>query len=167
MNPVVLPQLVKGMEEAVVVSRLKHPGDRVKIGEPILEVETEKAIVAIPSPYTGIVYQYNCQEDQTVTVGSTLLWIKSVSEMEQEQREVRFERRENVSEFEIQKGNESSESIPNYSNLTARNPQIARMAAGAETSAPQALYGSSSVYPNNTENISARSNRPIGFNPNP
>ena len=167
MDPVELPQLVKGIDEAVVVSKLKRPGDSVQKGEPILEVETEKAIVAIPSPYTGIVYQYNCQEDQTVTVGSTLLWIKSVSEMEQEQREVRFERRENVSEFEIQKGNESSESIPNYSNLTARNPQIARMAAGAETSAPQALYGSSSVYPNNTENISARSNRPIGFNPNP
>lgn len=165
MDPVVLPQLVKGIDEAVVVSLLKRPGDYVQKGESILEVETEKAIVAIESPYTGIISQFNCLEDQTVTVGSTLLWINCSNEMEQEQREIRF--RENVSEFEIQNGNESNKTIPNYSNLTACNPQITRMAAGAESTAPQALYGSSTVFSNNTENVSARSNRPIGFNPNP
>lgn len=167
MDPVVLPQLVKGINEAVVVSKLKRPGESVQKGEPILEVEMEKAIVVIDSPYAGIVDQYNCQEDQTVTVGSTLLWIKSVSEMEQEKREIRFERRENVSEFEIQQEEASKEAIVNLPNLTACNPQITRMAAGAETSVPQALYGSSSVYSNNTENVSSRSNRPIGFNPSP
>ena len=166
MNPVVLPQLVKGIDEAVVVTKLKRPGDSVQKGEPILEVETEKAIVTIESPYAGFVSQFNCQEDQTVPVGSTLLWIKSASEMEQEKREIRFEIRENVSEFEIQNGETLQEVVPNLSNLTACNPQITRMAAGAESSAPQALYGSSSVYANNTENVSIRSNRPIGFNPN-
>ncbi|MBQ6615643.1 MAG: 2-oxo acid dehydrogenase subunit E2 [Thermoguttaceae bacterium] len=166
MNPVVLPQLVKGIDEAVVVTKLKRPGDSVQKGEPILEVETEKAIVTIESPYAGFVSQFNCQEDQAVPVGSTLLWIKSASEMEQEKREIRFEIRENVSEFEIQNGETLQEVVPNLSNLTACNPQITRMAAGAESSAPQALYGSSSVYSNNTENVSIRSNRPIGFNPN-
>ena len=166
MNPVVLPQLVKGIDEAVVVTKLKRPGDSVQKGEPILEVETEKAIVTIESPYAGFVSQFNCQEDQTVPVGSTLLWIKSANEMEQEKREIRFEIRENVSEFEIQKGETLQEVVPNLSNLTACSPQITRMAAGAESSAPQALYGSSSVYSNNMEDVSVRSNRPIGFNPN-
>ena len=167
MDPVVLPQLVKGIDEAVVVSKLKRPGDCVKKGEPILEVETEKAIVAIESPYTGVISQFNCQEDQTVSVGSTLFWIKNVSEMEQEKREVRFERRESVSEYEIQNGKSSNEAIPNLANLTAFTPQITRMAAGAESTSPQALYGSSAVYSSNSENVSARSNRPIGFNPDP
>ena len=167
MDPVVLPQLVKGIDEAVVVSKLKRPGEFVQKGEPILEVETEKAIVSIESPYTGIVSQFNCQEDETVTVGSTLLWINSDSEMEQEKREIRFEIRDNVSELEIQKGESANEVISNIPNLTACSQQITRMAAGAESSAPQALYGSSSVYSNNSENLSVRSNRPIGFNPNP
>ena len=70
MDPVQLPQLVKGMEEGVIASILKRPGDRVNAGETILEIETEKAIVSIDSPASGIINRIDCQEDEIVPVGA-------------------------------------------------------------------------------------------------
>ena len=84
MNPVVLPQLVKGMEEAVVVSRLKQLGDRVKMGDPILEVETEKAIVSIESPFSGVICRFDCQEGDTVLIGKPLCWVRVENSTESE-----------------------------------------------------------------------------------
>lgn len=160
---VVLPQLIKGMDEAIVVSKLKRSGDYVQSGEPILEVETEKAIVSIQSPLTGVIDRFDCQEDQTVPVGASLFWVESAGELEQQNRETRIERRDNVSELEMRNVNLSNEMASNYSQMSALSTQQTRMAAGAETTAPQALYASPSMYPNSTESVSARSGRPVGY----
>ena len=151
MNPVVLPQLVKGMEEAVVVSRLKQPGDRVKMGEPILEVETEKAIVSIESPFSGVISRFDCQEDDTVFIGKPLCWIRVENSTE--------------SEVVICK---SDESVKPYSLLDAQStPQSTpvALAAGAEMTSMQTVFGKASVYSAPSQVPESRSPRTIGFKP--
>ena len=110
MISVELPQLVKGMDEAVVVSRLKHPGDPVKKGETILEVETEKAIVAIDAPCSGVVTQFDCQEDDVVCVGKPLCWI--CAENSSESEALASKSNESVKPFSLMDAQSAPQSIP-------------------------------------------------------
>jgi len=50
-----LPDLGEGIHEGEIVDVFVKPGDRIKEGDPLLEVETDKAVTAIPSPFTGTV----------------------------------------------------------------------------------------------------------------
>jgi len=72
-----LPDLGEGMEEATIVKWLVRPGDIVKKDQNIVEVETDKAIVSIPSPYEGKVISTNFREGETAKVGSVLIRIGS------------------------------------------------------------------------------------------
>src|SRR5205085_430860 len=53
----VLPDLGEGLEEATVSAWLVQPGQRVALNEPIVEIETAKATVEIPSPHAGRIAQ--------------------------------------------------------------------------------------------------------------
>ncbi|MEN2999379.1 MAG: biotin/lipoyl-containing protein [Acidilobaceae archaeon] len=53
-----------------VVSVLKQPGERVEQGEPLLEVEIEKAILVIESPYSGRVKEISVSPGRTVWPGT-------------------------------------------------------------------------------------------------
>ncbi|MGC9057488.1 MAG: dihydrolipoamide acetyltransferase family protein [Candidatus Micrarchaeia archaeon] len=70
-----LPDLGEGMEEATIVKWLVKPGDYVKKDQNIVEVETDKAIVEIPSPYEGRVLELMFKEGDVVKVGSVLITI--------------------------------------------------------------------------------------------
>ena len=68
-----LPDLGEGIHEGEVISVLVSVGDDINEGDPILEVETDKAAVEIPSPYTGTVLEVMVQPGQVVNVGDVLL----------------------------------------------------------------------------------------------
>jgi pyruvate dehydrogenase E2 component (dihydrolipoamide acetyltransferase) len=68
-----LPDLGEGIHEAEVVTVLVAPGDEVLEGQPILEVETDKARVEIPSPFTGKVSAVWVKPGELVRVGTVLL----------------------------------------------------------------------------------------------
>jgi pyruvate dehydrogenase E2 component (dihydrolipoamide acetyltransferase) len=68
-----LPDLGEGIHEGEVITVLVSVGDQVEEGDPILEVETDKAAVEIPSPYTGKVLEIMVQPGQVVKVGDVLL----------------------------------------------------------------------------------------------
>src|SRR5262250_1592843 len=69
----VLPDLGEGLTEAEIVSVLVHEGDVIKEDAPLLEVETDKAQVEIPSPLSGRVEKIHVQPGQTVKVGAVLV----------------------------------------------------------------------------------------------
>src|SRR2546430_9419343 len=69
----VLPDLGEGLTEAELVKVLVHEGDLVREDAPLLEVETDKATVEIPSPVTGRVTKIHVQPGQTVKVGAVLV----------------------------------------------------------------------------------------------
>src|SRR5881409_2241436 len=69
----VLPDLGEGLVEAEIRAVLVHEGDVVKEDSPLLEVETDKAQVEIPSPYGGRVEKIHVTPGQTVKVGQVLV----------------------------------------------------------------------------------------------
>ena len=58
--------------KAVVVRWLKHEGDRVKVGEPLVELETEKVSYELESPFNGILIKLLAHETAEVPVGDPL-----------------------------------------------------------------------------------------------
>ncbi|MQA24761.1 MAG: 2-oxo acid dehydrogenase subunit E2, partial [Micromonosporaceae bacterium] len=68
-----LPDLGEGLTEGEILSWLVKPGDTVKLNQPIVEVETAKAAVEIPSPYAGVVTELFHGEGDTVEVGSPII----------------------------------------------------------------------------------------------
>lgn len=70
-----LPDIGEGLTEAEIVSWLVAEGDHIDADQPIVEVETDKAVVEIPSPYAGIVLRHGGAEGDVIEVGSVLVVI--------------------------------------------------------------------------------------------
>ena len=68
-----LPDLGEGLSEAEIVGVLVREGDMVQEDAPVLEVETDKARVEIPSPTSGRVEKIHVQPGQIVKVGAMLI----------------------------------------------------------------------------------------------
>jgi pyruvate dehydrogenase E2 component (dihydrolipoamide acetyltransferase) len=68
-----LPDLGEGVHEGQVVRVLVKEGDDVAEDQPLMEVETDKAAVEIPSPYTGRVTAVHVAEQQVVNVGDVMI----------------------------------------------------------------------------------------------
>ena len=68
-----LPDLGEGLTEAEIVAVLVHEGDVIREDAPLLEVETDKAQVEIPSPMGGRVEKIHVEPGQTVKVGAPLV----------------------------------------------------------------------------------------------
>ncbi|MBA5872427.1 MAG: 2-oxo acid dehydrogenase subunit E2 [Nitrospira sp. CR2.1] len=69
---IVMPQLGESIAEGTVVKWLIPPGGMVEKDQPLLEVETEKVALDIPSPATGVLREVLVQEGVTVPVGTLL-----------------------------------------------------------------------------------------------
>jgi len=69
----ILPDLGEGISEAQIIRVLIKPGDRVALDQYLMEVETDKAAVEIPSPYAGIAKEVHVKEGDTVNVGTVIV----------------------------------------------------------------------------------------------
>ena len=70
-----LPDVGEGLTEAEIVSWHVKPGDVVEDGQIIVEIETAKAVVELPSPWDGTVARLLAEEGQTVDVGVPIIAI--------------------------------------------------------------------------------------------
>ncbi|HEY1914010.1 MAG TPA: dihydrolipoamide acetyltransferase family protein [Streptosporangiaceae bacterium] len=64
-----LPDVGEGLTEADIVKWHVQPGDTVKINQILVEIETAKAVVELPSPFAGVVSELLVDEGTTVDVG--------------------------------------------------------------------------------------------------
>jgi len=69
---IVVPVLGESITEATVSKWLKNEGDKVEIDEPIVELETDKVNLEVPSPVSGILTKINSKDGSTVEVGALL-----------------------------------------------------------------------------------------------
>ena len=77
---VVMPALEMAQETGKLVSWLKKEGEAVSKGEPLLEVETDKAVMEVESPGNGILAGIKVQPGDEVPVGRTIAWILNSGE---------------------------------------------------------------------------------------
>ncbi|MEU2180450.1 dihydrolipoamide acetyltransferase family protein [Streptomyces thermolilacinus] len=70
-----LPDLGEGLTEAEIVRWLVSVGDVVAIDQPVVEVETAKAMVEVPCPYGGVVTARYGEEGEELPVGAPLLTV--------------------------------------------------------------------------------------------
>ncbi|MGD2100624.1 MAG: dihydrolipoamide acetyltransferase family protein [Acidimicrobiia bacterium] len=70
-----LPDIGEGLTEAEIVRWLVAEGDDVEEDQPIVEVETDKAVVEIPSPFAGVVVAHGGAEGEMIAVGDVLVTI--------------------------------------------------------------------------------------------
>lgn len=72
---VVMPALEMVQETGKLISWLKKEGESVRKGEPLFEIETDKAVMEIESPSDGILAGVTAAEGAQVPVGRTIAWI--------------------------------------------------------------------------------------------
>jgi pyruvate dehydrogenase E2 component (dihydrolipoamide acetyltransferase) len=82
-----LPDLGEGIHEGEIIEILVSVGDQVEEGDDILVVETDKASVEIPSPYTGEVTGIEVEPGDLVHVGDTILRFSGGEEEEAQEAE--------------------------------------------------------------------------------
>ncbi len=68
-----LPDLGEGMQEAEIRHWLVKPGDSVKLDQPMVEVETDKAVVEIPSPVAARIADIRVPEGKVAKLGEVLV----------------------------------------------------------------------------------------------
>lgn len=75
-----LPEVGEGIESGTVVGVLVKVGDQVGKDQALIELETDKAVVEVPSTVAGVVKQINVKENDQAAIGSVLVVIEEGSE---------------------------------------------------------------------------------------
>jgi len=73
-----LPDVGEGLTEAEIVSWKVKPGDAVTVNQVLVEIETAKSLVELPSPFAGTVTALLAEEGATVEVGTPIIRVDSV-----------------------------------------------------------------------------------------
>ena len=69
---ILVPVLGESITEATVSKWLKKSGDKVNADEPVVELETDKVNLEVPSPINGVLSEIKTKEGETVKVGTLL-----------------------------------------------------------------------------------------------
>jgi pyruvate dehydrogenase E2 component (dihydrolipoamide acetyltransferase) len=77
---VVMPALEMAQETGKLIAWRKQEGDRVVKGEPLLEIETDKAVVEVEAPADGILAGIKASAGEDIPVGQTIAWIVAPGE---------------------------------------------------------------------------------------
>lgn len=75
-----LPDVGEGLTEAEIVQWRVAPGDTVEVNDVLVEIETAKSLVELPSPFAGTVGELLAPEGETVTVGAAIITIAGGAE---------------------------------------------------------------------------------------
>ncbi|MCW5946388.1 MAG: 2-oxo acid dehydrogenase subunit E2 [Fimbriimonadales bacterium] len=67
-----IPQMGEGLQEARLVGFLKNPGDKVRRDDPLYQMETDKAVMDVESPYDGVLVEWTAQVDTVLPIGTEI-----------------------------------------------------------------------------------------------
>ena len=81
-----LPDVGEGLTEADIVAWHVKPGDQVEVNQIIVEIETAKAVVELPSPWDGTVARLLAEPGQTVDVGVPIIAVEVASATDDPER---------------------------------------------------------------------------------
>ncbi|PPI19757.1 biotin/lipoyl-containing protein, partial [Rathayibacter sp. AY1B5] len=72
-----LPDVGEGLTEAEIVAWKVKVGDEVAVNQVLVEIETAKSLVELPSPFSGTVVDVLVDEGQTVDVGTAIITVRA------------------------------------------------------------------------------------------
>lgn len=75
----ILPDLGEGLTEAEVVAWLVQPGDEVAVDQPVVELESAKSVVQLPTPFAGVVESLGGEVGQVLHAGEVLMRLTPVA----------------------------------------------------------------------------------------
>lgn len=92
-SPITVPALGESITEGIVAKWLKNVGDRVEVDTPLVELETDKVTVELPSPVAGTLTRQGADQGATVRVGDVIGEVDSAAqgEAKPEQAEAKTE----------------------------------------------------------------------------
>src|SRR5262245_32329264 len=73
MSEFIIPNLGDGVAQGDVLKVLVKPGDALKVDQPVLELETDKATIEVPSDVAGTVAEWKCKAGDKVKPGQAVL----------------------------------------------------------------------------------------------
>ncbi|PPG94286.1 hypothetical protein C5C32_17035, partial [Rathayibacter sp. AY1G9] len=76
-----LPDVGEGLTEAEIVAWKVKVGDEVAVNQVLVEIETAKSLVELPSPFSGTVVDVLVDEGQTVDVGTAIITMEFVKRL--------------------------------------------------------------------------------------
>jgi pyruvate dehydrogenase E2 component (dihydrolipoamide acetyltransferase) len=71
-----LPELGENIESGDLVRLMIKPGDSITEGQPVMELETDKAVIEVPSSVSGVVREINVKEGQKIKVGEVIFTVE-------------------------------------------------------------------------------------------
>jgi pyruvate dehydrogenase E2 component (dihydrolipoamide acetyltransferase) len=86
-----LPELGENIHQGDLVRLMISPGAQVSEGQPVMELETDKAVVEVPSSLTGIVKDVHVSQGETIKVGQTIFTLEPGARQSTSQRPSRAE----------------------------------------------------------------------------
>ena len=114
---IVVPALGESITEATVSRWLKNIGDQIETDEALVELETDKVNIEVPSPVTGILSEIKFKKGKTVKVGSELGVVELNGKRNQFNKNtsiklIKEENSSDVADLENDKEEETTEQIP-------------------------------------------------------
>ena len=85
---ILVPVLGESITEATVAKWLKNKGDSIETDEPLVELETDKVNLEVPSPVDGILSEINANNGQVVEVGAILGSVTQSGEVKKTKKEI-------------------------------------------------------------------------------
>jgi pyruvate dehydrogenase E2 component (dihydrolipoamide acetyltransferase) len=127
---VVMPALEMAQETGKLISWLKKEGEAVAKGEPLLEIETDKAVMEIESPGDGILAGVKVQPGTEVVVGRTIAWIVRAGEaVPADEAPSESGRKTPVEVIPLSPGSSTTAVSPPETRATKISPKARRLAA--------------------------------------
>jgi pyruvate/2-oxoglutarate dehydrogenase complex dihydrolipoamide acyltransferase (E2) component len=74
---VIMPKIGLDMDEGIISAWLKKVGDKVKAGETIVEIETDKTVTSVESAISGTLVEITAKEGDLVGITKTIAWIET------------------------------------------------------------------------------------------
>ncbi|MCW8848478.1 MAG: dihydrolipoyllysine-residue acetyltransferase [Melioribacteraceae bacterium] len=84
-----LPELGENIEQADIVKVMVSVGDKVEVDQILLEIETDKATVEVPSEFSGIVKSVNIKEGDTAKIGDVIFTFDEIGEKPDSDKETK------------------------------------------------------------------------------
>ncbi|NYJ75753.1 2-oxo acid dehydrogenase subunit E2 [Allobranchiibius huperziae] len=145
-----LPDLGEGLTEADIVRWLVSEGDTVVVDQSIVEVETAKSVVEVPSPFAGVVATLHAAEGSTLDVGRPLITVASAISTPSpdatpaQESAASYREEERAGSGNVLIGYGTSSDAPTG---RRRRPRAAHAAAASSVSAPPAASSRDTMLP--------------------